>query len=183
MEGAPLEPTLIENFPFRESRTHWTRMEVAWDDSIRFTRVATLEGPVSDFGEEVISLAEYRPRGNQADGDNNAITTHTTTASLISDPYGNHVVHSGRFGKILPWKVYANEDEDCVWKLQFGTRPPFGHDTRTPCNEPSPLRVLNWVPPDFLRDQGELYDLDFDDSRARLVLYMSHGTVFVIDFI
>ena len=178
MEDTPLEPAFIEEFMFHESQAHWTRMDVVWDNSIRFTTVKTLETDM-----EVISLSEYRPLEKVVDGDNHVITTHTTTAKLMCDPYGNQIVHSGRFGKILPWKVAPDEDEVCEWKLQFASRPALGCDAKTPCNESSPLSVLTWVPPDFVRHHGELHDLDFDDSRARLVLYMSNGTVFVFYFI
>ena len=181
MEDEPLVPTLVEEFPFRESQVQWTRMEVAWDNSIRFTSINTMEGSESDT--EVMTFSEYRPQGNKVDGDNHVITTHKTTARLICDPYGNQLVYFGRCGKILTWRVFADEGEDCEWKLQFGSRPVFGDDTQTPCEEIPPVRVLTWVPPDFVRDHGELYDLDFDDSRGRLVLYMSNGTVFVFDFI
>lgn len=181
MEDKPLEPTHIEVFPFREGQAEWTRMDVVWDNSIRFTSVETLDGIESRA--EVISLSEYRPK---VERDNHAILTHATIARLMCDPYQNHVVHSGRFGKILPWKVHvdeADEDDSHYWKIQFGSRPAFGRDSQTPCNGPSQLKVLTWVPPDFVRDHGELYDLDFDDSRARLVLYMSNGTVFVFEFV
>src|SRR5260370_17784694 len=179
IEDTPLEPTLVKQFPFRESPAEWTKMEVVWDNSIRFMTVKPLDDSKSDTN--MISLSEYRPQGNQVDGDDHAVTTHTTTARPTYLPYLNQIVCSGRYGKIIVWKA---DDEICEWKLQFGSRPSFKNDARTPCSESSLMRVLTWFPPNFVWwEHGELYDFDFDDSRARLVLYMSDGTIFMFDFI
>jgi hypothetical protein len=45
------------------------------------------------------------------------------------------------------------------------------------------MRVMSFIPPDFIHEHGVLYDMDFDDACGRLALYMEDGTIFVFEFI
>ena len=111
------------------------------------------------------------------------VLTHRTTIRLWDDGTWSRVLLAGRQGKVLCWMAHPDTEDDCKWKIQFGTRPAFGQVSSTAEAGPQPLQVLTWIPPKYIEEHGELFDIEFDESRLRLALYMSDGTIFFFEFL
>ena len=169
----PLEPKYSHTFSFTDGHVSvWTRVDTVWDD-----RICTAEIQLQDSNTQILTLAvlDVSPSGEES---------HRTLRCLIrfmESPYGNHIFHSGRNGKILMWPAYPNKGEESGdFVIEFAGRPGLADIQDEDCRE---MRVMRFIPPDFVHKHGSLYDLDFDDGNGRLALYMEDGTIFIFEFI
>jgi hypothetical protein len=167
-----LEPKFSHTFSFADGHLRqWSRVDAVWDDRICTATVQFQE----DSDTQIITLAvlDILP---------DAVETRQTlrrSVHIMKDPYGNHIFHSGRYGKTLIWNAYSGK-EDVDFIIQFAGRPGLADVQDEDCRE---IQVMNFIPPDFIHEHGDLYDVDFDDGCGRLAMYMEDGTIFVFEFI
>lgn len=173
----PLEPIYTHTFSFTKGEvSQWSRVDTVWDDRIC---TSTVQSP-QDSNTQILTLAELDVSPN-ADEMSHLTTTLRRSVHLMKDPYGNHIFHSGRHGKILMWKAYRDEGEDGnSFIIKFAGRPGLADVRDEEYEEP---RVMSFIPPAFIHEHGVLYDMDFDDAYGRLLLYMEDGTIFVFEFV
>ena len=173
----PLGPKYSHTFSFADGRvSQWSRVDTVWDDRICTSTVQSQQ----DSNTQILTLAELDVSPH-ADESRRLTTTLRRSVRLMEDPYGNHIFHSGRHGKILVWKAQCDEGEHNVeFIIKFAGRPGLA-DVRD--EDSREVRVMSFIPPDFIREHGMLYDMDFDDAYGRLLLYMEDGTIFVFEFI
>lgn len=174
MTTIPLEPKYSRTFSFAEGHvSQWSRVDTVWDGRICTSTVQSQE----DSNGQILTLAvlDVSPNGGESH------RTLRRSVRLMEDPYGNHIFHSGRHGKILMWKAYPNEGEEHTdFTIKFAGRPGLADVQDEDCRE---MRVMSFIPPDLIHEHGVLYDMDFDDAYGRLALYMEDGTIFVFEFI
>jgi len=173
----PLEPKYTHTFRFADGPvSQWSRVDTVWDDRICTSTVQSQEDTVT----QILTLAELDVSPNADESQQHTITLKRSVR-IMEDPYGNHIFHSGRHGKILMWKEYPDDGEHPLgFIIKFAGRPGLA-DIRV--KDPEEMRVMTFIPPYFVHKHGILYDMDFDDAYGRLVLYMEDGTIFVFEFI
>lgn len=171
----PLKPKYSCSFSFADGRVNQlSEVDIMWDDRICSSTVQ----PQQDSNTQILTLAELDVSPN-ADESDRLTTTLRRSAHLMEDPYGNHILHPGRHGKTPMWTAHSDEGEDDVgFIIKFAGRPGLA-DVR----DSKEIRVLSFIPPDFVHRHGVLYDTDFDDAYGRLLLYMEDGTIFIFEFI
>lgn len=176
MTTIPLEPKYSHTFSFAEAEgrvSQWSRVDTVWDDRICTSTVQSQE----DSTTQILTLAVLDVSPNRDE-------SHRTlgrAVCLMEDPYGNHIFHSGRHGKILMWKAYPDEGEEHAdFVIKFAGRPGLADVQDEDCRE---MRIMTFIPPSFIHEHGVLYDMDFDDAYGRLALYMEDGTILVFEFV
>lgn len=169
-----LEPKYSHTFSFTDGQvSEWSRVDTVWDHRICTAAIQFQE----DSNTQILTLAvlDVSPDGDESHH------TLRCPVRLMEDPYGNHIFQSGRHGKILLWTTYPNEGEEHTdFVIEFAGRPGLADVQDGDCRE---MRIMRFIPPDFIHKHGVLYDMDFDDGNGRLALYMEDGTIFVFEFI